>query len=103
MAQAAGGSYGLPHGAMNALCLPPALEFNRAYVPEAFARAVGGDPVERARELAELGGFRRLRDFGVPEGDLPQLGEFAAQRAGNQANPRVATPDEITALFRSIY
>src|SRR6516165_8124038 len=94
---------GLPHGAMNALCLPPALEFNRAYVPEAFARAVGGDPVERARELAELGGFRRLRDFGVPEGDLPQLGEFAAQRAGNQANPRVATPDEITALFRSIY
>ena len=30
MAQALGGRYGMPHGAMNALCLPPALEFNRA-------------------------------------------------------------------------
>jgi alcohol dehydrogenase class IV len=103
MAQAAGGSYGLPHGAMNALCLPAALDFNRAFVPDAFADAVGGDPAERARALARLGGFDRLRDFGVPEADLPRLGELAAQRGGNQANPRVATPDEITALFRTIY
>src|SRR6185312_10021620 len=28
MAQAAGGRYGLPHGAMNAICLPPAMRFN---------------------------------------------------------------------------
>jgi maleylacetate reductase len=103
MAQAVGGAYGMPHGAMNALCLPPALRFNREYVPRAFADAVGGDPVERTRELAELGGFHRLRDFGVPEADLAALGAAAAQRAGNQANPRVATPDEITDLFRTIY
>src|SRR5262249_21785317 len=53
MAQALGGTYGLPHGAMNALCLPPALAFNRALVPEAVARfgdAIGGDAVERTRE-----------------------------------------------------
>ena len=85
MAQAVGGAYGLPHGAMNALCLPPALEFNRAFVPAWF-------PVGQARELALLGGFDRLRDFGVPEADLPALGAAAAQRGGNRANPRVATP-----------
>ena len=63
-----------PHGAMNALCLPPALEFNSRFVPNEVARfgaAIGGDAVERARELALLGGFDRLRDFGVPESDLP--------------------------------
>ena len=52
MAQALGGAYGLPHGAMNALCLTPALEFTRPLAPEAVARfgeAVGGDPVERTR------------------------------------------------------
>jgi maleylacetate reductase len=103
MAQAVGGAYGLPHGAMNALCLPPGLEYNRAFVPEAFADAVGGDPVEKTRELARLGGFERLRDFGVPEAELPKLGEAAAQRGGNQANPRVATPAEITDLYRDIY
>jgi alcohol dehydrogenase class IV len=96
MAQAVGGAYGLPHGAMNALCLPPALEYNRAFVPAGF-------PVEQARELALLAGFERLRDFGVPEADLPRLGEAAAQRGGNQANPRVATPDEITELYHTIY
>ncbi len=106
MAQALGGTYGLPHGAMNALCLPPALEFNSRFVPAEVARfggAVGADAVERSRELALLGGFDRLRDFGVPEQDLAQVAEAAAQRGGNLANPRPASPAEILELFRSIY
>ena len=106
LAQALGGTYGIPHGAMNALCLPPALEFNRSIVPAEVARfgeAVGGDPVARTRELAGLGGFERLRDFGVPEEDLPRVAEAAAGRAGNQANPRPATPAEILELYRSIW
>jgi alcohol dehydrogenase class IV len=106
MAQALGGRYGIPHGAMNALCLPPALEFNRALVPaevERFGNAIGGDAVERSRELALLGGFERLRDFGVPEGDLPAVAAAAAERAGNRANPRPATPEEIVGLLTRIY
>jgi maleylacetate reductase len=106
MAQALGGRYGISHGAMNALCLPPALEFNRALVPaevERFGEAIGGDAVERSRELALLGGFERLRDFGVPEQDLPEVAEAAAQRAGNLANPRPATPGEILSLLATIW
>ena len=106
MAQALGGTYGLPHGAMNALCLPPALAFNRELVPaavERFGEAVGGDAVECSRALARLGGFERLRDFEVPEEDLTRVAEAAAGRAGNQANPRPATPAEILELFRSIW
>jgi len=106
MAQALGGRYGIPHGAMNALCLPRALEFNRALVPaevERFGEAIGGDAVERSRELALLGGFERLRTFRVPEADLPAIAEATAQRAGNLANPRPATVDEILTLLRSIY
>ena len=106
MAQAVGGRYGLPHGAMNAICLPPALEFNREAVPdevERFGEAIGGDAVERARELARLGGFERLRDFGVPNDDLADLADAAASRRGNAVNPRVATPEEIRALFESVW
>jgi len=106
MAQALGGAYGLPHGAMNALCLAPALEFNARVVPQAverFGRAIGGDAVQRSRELAALGGFERLRDFGIPEQDLPALAAATAQRGGNQANPRPASPDEILGLFRAIW
>jgi maleylacetate reductase len=106
MAQTLGGTYGLPHGAMNALCLSPALRFNRALVPAEVARfgeAIGGDPVDRSRELAALGGFERLRDFDIPEVDLPALAEATAQRGGNLANPRPATPAEIEELLRSIW
>ncbi len=106
MAQALGGTYGLPHGAMNALCLPPALVFNRGLVPaaiERFGLAIGGDAVERTRALALLGGFDRLRDFGVPEEDLPRVAEAASARAGNQANPRPATGAEILELLHSIW
>lgn len=108
MAQAIGGRYGLPHGAMNALCLPPALRFNANVVPDAvrrFGEAIGApdDPAERVAELARLGGFERLRDFGVPESDIPALAAQAAARAGNQASPRPATPAEIEELLRGIY
>ncbi len=106
MAQAVGGRYGLPHGAMNAICLPPALEFNRSLVPaavERFGDAIGGDAIERSRALARLGGFERLRDFGVPEHDLAELAEATAVRGGNQANPKPATPDEIRMLFASVW
>jgi alcohol dehydrogenase class IV len=106
IAQALGGRYGIPHGAMNALCLPPVLEFNRSVVPSEIARfgeAISGDPVERSRELAVLGGFERLRDFDVPRADLPALAEAAAGRGGNRNNPRRATPAEIEKLLAGIW
>ena len=107
IAQALGGRYGLPHGAMNALALPAALRFNAEVAPDAvrrFGEALGtDDPAARVEELARLGGLERLRDFGVPEDELADVAEAAAGRAGNQANPRPATPSEIHALLRSIY
>lgn len=106
MAQALGGTYGIPHGAMNALCLPPALAFNRELVPGDVARfgdAIGADAVEGSRALARLAGFERLRDFGVPAGELPQVAAAAAARAGNQANPRPATPAEIEVMLAAIW
>jgi alcohol dehydrogenase class IV len=103
MAQALGGAYGLPHGTMNALCLPPGLRFAAAEAPAAVARleqALGGAGVEG---LAALGGFGRLRDLGVPEEDLPGVAAAAAGRHGNKNMPRPATPAEVEELLRSIY
>jgi len=102
MAQALGGRYGLPHGAMNALCLPQALEFNEEVAPEAvrrFHEALGAD----VRELARLGGFERLRDFGVPEGDLSEIAAATVERAGAKANPREASAADVERLLHNIY
>ena len=107
IAQALGGRYGLPHGAMNALALPLALRFNEEVAPEAvrrFGEALGADdPAARVQELARLGGFERLRDFGVPEEDLTAVAAATVERAGAKANPRPATAAQVEELLRSIY
>jgi len=107
LAQAIGGRYGLPHGALNAICLSAALEFNEPVAGEQIARFAGAletdDPVARVWELASLGGFGRLRDLGVPEQELPELASAAAERGGAKANPRPASPAEIEQLLRTIW
>jgi maleylacetate reductase len=108
MAQAIGGRYGLPHGTLNGICLPPVLRFNTGFVPDAvgrFGEAVGDadDPASRSQSLAALAGPTRLRELGVPEGELPELAADAAGRGGNLANPKPASPDEIEQLLRAVY
>ena len=108
MAQAIGGRYGLPHGTLNGICLPPALRFNTPFAPDAVARfgeAVGapGDPVGRVGPASAASDSTRLRELGVPEGELSGLAGDAAERGGNLANPKPASPDEIEQLLRQVY
>jgi maleylacetate reductase len=107
MAQALGGRYGLPHGALNAIVLAPALRFNEPAAGDAIRRlgdAMGtDDPVGRVKELARLAGFERLRDLGVPEEELGEVAEATAVRPGARANPRPADPAGIAELLRSVW
>lgn len=108
LAQAIGGAYGLPHGTLNGICLPPVLRFNSAFAPDAirrFGEAIGNveDPAGRVEELAALAGPTRLGELGVPEADLPELAASAAQRGGNLANPKPASPEEIESLLRAVF
>lgn len=107
MAQALGGRYGVSHGAMNALCLAPALRFNEPVVPEAIASLASAlevtDVAERVEELARLGGYERLRDFGIPEDELSEAASETAQRPAARSNPRPATAADIELLLRSIW
>jgi alcohol dehydrogenase class IV len=107
IAQALGGRYGLPHGAMNALALPAALRFNAEVAPDAVRRlgeALGtDDPAGRVEQLARLGGFERLREFAVPEEELAEIAASTVERAGAKANPRPASVAEVEELLRSIY
>ena len=107
IAQALGGRYGLPHGAMNALSLAPALRFNEQVVPLAVSQLADAletdDAAARVEELARLGGFVRLRDFGVPKEDLPTLATDVTARPGARANPRPVTDADAEMLLRSIW
>jgi maleylacetate reductase len=107
MAQALGGLYGLPHGEMNAITLPLALRFNAdvaARELESFGDAMGtDDPVGKVEALARLGGFGRLRDYGIPEHELAGVAEAVVQRPGAKANPKRASAAEVAELLRSVW
>ena len=80
---------------------PAGASLQRAFVPDAVARfgaAIGAadDPAAKVEELARLGGFERLRDFGVPEDELAgSRRDWPPGATGTSANPRPATPAEI--------
>ena len=107
MAQALGGRYGLPHGALNAVCLPATLRFNADAVPGALARfgaaMATDDPVARVEALARLAGCERLRDLGVPYDELDAVAEATVTRAGARANPRPASAEDVAQLLRSVW
>jgi alcohol dehydrogenase class IV len=107
IAQALGGRYGLPHGALNAVCLAPALRFNAPVAKDEIERlgaAMGAaDAIERVEELARMAGFTRLRELGVPADELDEVARAAAHRAGARANPRSASPAEIAELLHAAW
>ena len=84
--------YGLPHGAMNALSLPPALRFNARLAPEAVARfgeAIGGDdPAAQGRGARAPRRVRAAARLRRPRGrTCPQWPRRPPARAGNQREP----------------
>ncbi len=97
MAQALGGRYGISHGALNAVCLPPALRFNEPVAGAEIARfgeAIGasGDAAEAAKELARLAGFERLRDLGVPGAGAPGGRRARGRARGREGEPASRLP-----------
>ena len=107
IAQALGGRYGLAHGTMNAVSLPPALRYNQDVAAAEIARlgeAMGrGDAIARVTELGALAGPSRLRDYGVPREDLESLSVAIAERPPAKANPRPAPPQAIRELLEEIW
>ena len=95
MAQAVGGTYGLPHGTMNAIVLPAALRFNAALAPEAvrrFGEAIGAATTlpRRSRSSrpcrADASAGRRRARSGPP--GSPRRPPHAPETARTRARPR---------------
>jgi maleylacetate reductase len=107
MAQSLGGRYGVPHGAMNAICLPPALRFNASVAAAEIGRLAeameSADPATRTEELAAIALDTRLRDYDIPRDDLGELSDATAERGAAKANPRPASADEIRELFEAVW
>jgi alcohol dehydrogenase class IV len=116
LANTIGARFGVHHGTANALFLPYVMDFNLSSAPARFARiarALGEDTTGMTDEQAalraaaavhrlaeETGVPRRLSEVGVPEEAIGELAEAALVQADLPGNPREASLDDITALYR---
>lgn len=120
MAHPLGAFYNVPHGVANAIILPHVMAWNAPFTGEKYrdiARAMGvprvcpmtldearAAAVEAVRKLgADVGIPLRLRDVGMKEEDIPALAQAAFDDVCTGGNPREASLEEITALYRQIY
>lgn len=117
MSHQVGGALDLPHGVLNGVLLPHVMRFNAAVNPGRYlpiAQALGV-PTERlsaedaafaaadcVRALADSVGVPKgLGDLGVTEADIPQLSKNTLGDACLTTNPRDASLDEVSAMFRA--
>ncbi|MGY4492717.1 L-threonine dehydrogenase [Pseudomonas putida] len=117
MAHQLGGFYDLPHGVCNAVLLPHVESFNASVCPARLkdvATAMGVDTQRLDNEkgaAAAIAAIRQLSsDIGIPGGlaelgakadDIPTLAANAMKDACGFTNPRVATQEEIEAIFHT--
>ena len=102
-----GGRYNAPHGVLNGIVLPHAMRFNipiaatayRGLAPILGVKGGGlgdaalGEKVCEATAMfvRDFGLPQRLRDLGIPRGDLPSVAEEAMESKSVRANPRPVT------------
>lgn len=119
MAHQLGGFYDLPHGVCNALLLPYVCQFNLIGNIERFgtiAKTLGEDIdglsrfeagekcVESLKRFGRyLGIPASLKELGVKPEDFPLMAEHAMQDACAATNPRIATKDQIIAIYQAAY
>ena len=111
------GMFGVPHGRANAILLPHVMAFSLPAALDAYAdvAAALGEPVaglsrvqagERGVEavrrlIADCGGPLRLSECGVREEHLEALTRDGFGRGTRATNPRIASRDDVAAIYRA--
>ncbi|KDN97069.1 L-threonine dehydrogenase [Pseudomonas donghuensis] len=119
MAHQLGGFYDLPHGVCNAVLLPHVQRFNASVsaarlrdVAKAMGVEVSAMNVEQGSDaaLAAIENLSRAIDIpaglallGAKEADIPTLASNALKDACGLTNPRVASQEEIEAIFKAAF
>lgn len=96
--------YGITHGVAVGLMLPHVIKFNSQVVCEHYRELHPSSLYERVCELKTAARLpSMLRDFGIDEGELPELAEEAANQWTGRFNPRPVGKTELLQLYESAY
>ena len=105
LAHPLGARYHVAHGLACAVCLPLAIEFNRAAMADKYGRlsdAVGGDLLAFTRRLVEGFGIRSPFS-GKTLSDRAAVIEETMASGSTKANPRTVTPADVGAFLDALF
>jgi alcohol dehydrogenase class IV len=110
---------GLPHGLANAICMVPAMKFNRQVSAAHYARVArcfgihtfGLSDLQAADKAIEavadlnrrIGITQSLAELGVKEEQFPELVAKAFADPCHQTNPRPCTEADLLLLYQEVY
>ena len=111
--------YNTPHGVACATLLPLIMDFNKEYTCEKYRDIAVAMGVEGAYDMSlsevrdaavqavkqlgiDVGIPQKLTEIGMKEADVSKVSEDALRDVCTPGNPRDATVDEISALYKSI-
>jgi alcohol dehydrogenase class IV len=115
-----GTEYHMTHGRTNAIMLPHVMRYNLAGSPEKYAwiaelmgqDTAGYSPLEAAelaavaiQELLDtIGVSCQIRDYGIPEADLPKLVAGGMKQARLFVpNPRDLKEEDVASIYKEAY
>lgn len=111
--------YNTPHGVVCATLLPLIMDFNKEYTGEKYRDIAVAMGVEGAADMSlsevrdaavqavkqlgiDVGIPQSLTEIGMKEADVSKVSEDALRDVCTPGNPRDATVDEISALYKSM-
>jgi alcohol dehydrogenase class IV len=110
---------GLPHGLANAICLVPAMKFNRQVSASHYARVAryfgintfdlsdldaADVAIEAVADLnRRIGITQSLAELGVKEEQFPELVAKAYADPCHQTNPRPCSEEDLLTLYQQVY
>lgn len=109
LAHPIGHDFGVPHGRVCAVLLPPVLEFNLPACREKFDRMAeamglsGGEALPGAmrERLEQLGIAPHFREFGTDDSAIPKI--LSLCRSGSmKSNPRPASDEDLTEILKQV-
>ena len=106
LAHPLGVRYGLAHGVVCALLMPPVMRMNAGHVGDKYQRlshVAGQDVVECVEGLVERFGLRAaLEGVSIPREDFPAIVAESMPSGSLKANPKPVTEDDVTGLLEAL-
>jgi alcohol dehydrogenase len=116
LAESIGALYDIAHGVANAILLPYVMEYNLPVSTSKYAdiaRIAGSDVedvtkaaqslIQKVNRLSRALNIPSFKEFGIREGDFPEIAQKSFENNSNASNPREVSPKDYMDILSRVH